>query len=131
VAPDRVYGASGTYLAAFAAYVAAAVIVQAALSPLDDPLRVAGAAALAWAAGLVVVFAPSGIGARELAYVALAGEALPKGDASAGAVLLRLVTVVVELGTLVAVAWPRLRAGRHTGAMDQTSECERRPSCGS
>ena len=63
----------------------------------------AGAAAVAWAAGLVVVFAPSGIGARELAFVALAGSALPHGAASAGAVLLRLVTVVAELATLLSV----------------------------
>ena len=128
VAPDRVLGAQATYLAAFAGYVTAALLVQAAVSTLDDPLRVAGAAAVAWAAGLVVVFAPSGIGARELAYVALAGGALPDGDASAGAVLLRLVTVVVELATLLVVAWPSLRKGRHTGVMDQTSDIERRHS---
>jgi hypothetical protein len=131
VAPDRVLAAQGTYLTAFAGYVAAALLVQAAVSSLDDPLRVAGAAAVAWAAGLVVVFAPSGIGARELVYVGLAGGALPDGDASAGAVLLRLVTVVVELATLLVVAWPSLRKGRHTGVMDQTSDIERRHSCGS
>jgi hypothetical protein len=127
----RVRVAMATYLAAFAAYIAAAVLVQAALSHLDDPLRIAGAAGVAWAAGLVVVFAPSGIGARELAYVALAAGALPHGDASAGAVLLRLVTVVAELAALLAVAWPSLRTGRHTDGMDASHTGERRNTCGS
>jgi hypothetical protein len=131
VEPGRVRVATLTYLAAFAAYVGAALLVQAALSTLDDPLRITGAAAVAWAAGLVVVFAPSGIGARELAYVALAGGSLPGGDASAGAVLLRLVTVVAELAALVALAWPSLRMGRHTDAMNASSGAERRKSCGS
>jgi hypothetical protein len=131
VEPRRVRIAMLLYLAAFAAYVGAAVCVQAALSPLDDPLRIAGAAALAWAAGLVVIFAPSGIGARELAYVALAAGTLPHGDAAAGAVLLRLVTVVAELAALLAVAWPSLRMGRHTDTMNATSKAERRKSCGS
>ena len=50
----------------------AAVLVQTAVSGrLDDPFAVAGAAAVAWAAGLVVVIAPSGIGVREVVYVAL------------------------------------------------------------
>jgi hypothetical protein len=127
----RVRAATVTYLTAFGAYVAAALLVQAALSHLDDPLQIAGAAALAWAAGLVVVFAPSGIGARELAYVALAGGALPHGDASAGAVLLRLVTVVAELAALLVVAWPSLRMGRHTDGMDASHQGERRNTCGS
>jgi hypothetical protein len=131
VAPDRVLPATVTYLGAFAAYVVAALLVQAAVSGFDDPLRVAGAAAVAWAAGLVVIFAPSGIGARELAYVALAGSALPDGDASAGAVLLRLVTVSAELTTLAVVAWPSLRKGSHTDVMDAPEQAERRPTCGS
>jgi hypothetical protein len=131
VAPDRVIPATGTYLAAFAAYIGAALLVQAALSPLDDPLQVAGAAAVGWGAGLVVVFAPSGIGARELAFVALAGSSLPHGDASAGAVLLRLVTVLAELAILAAVAWPSLRMGRHTEVMDSSAQSERRNTCGS
>ncbi|MEA2295005.1 MAG: glycosyltransferase 2 family protein [Solirubrobacteraceae bacterium] len=131
VEPARVRLALLTYVAAFAAYAGAALLVQASLSHLANPLEIVGAAAVAWAAGLVVVFAPSGIGARELAYVALTGSALPHGDASAGAVILRLVTVVAELAALLVVAWPSLRMGRHTDAMDASSQVERRNSCGS
>jgi hypothetical protein len=129
VAPARVLPATVTYVAAFVAYVAAAVFVQAAISGWHDPARVAGAAAVAWAAGLVVVFAPGGIGARELAYVALAGGALPHGDASAGAVVLRVVTIVAELGTLLVLAWRSVGAGSHTDAMDESGQ--RRRTCGS
>jgi hypothetical protein len=106
VDPDRVNRATGGYLAAFTAYVVAAVLAQAAVSGWHDSLVVAGAAAVAWAAGLVVVIAPSGLGARELAYVALLGSAFPHGDGSAGAVVLRLVTIVAELLVLVAVGRP-------------------------
>ena len=70
VAPDRVLRATGGYVVAFAAYVLAAVLVQAAVSGWEDTALVAGAAGIAWAAGLVVVIAPGGLGARELAYVA-------------------------------------------------------------
>ena len=98
--------ATAGYLAAFAAYVTAAVFVQAAVSGWHDVALVAGAAAVAWAAGLVVIIAPSGLGARELAYVALLEGAFPRGDASAGAVTLRLVTIAVELVVLVVVGRP-------------------------
>jgi uncharacterized membrane protein YbhN (UPF0104 family) len=103
---DRARRATAGYLAAFAAYVTAAVLVQAAVSGWHDVALVAGAAAVAWAAGLVVIIAPSGLGARELAYVALLEGALPRAEASAGAVTLRLVTVAVELVVLVAVGRP-------------------------
>ena len=69
----RLGRATGNALAAFVGYLAAAVLVQAAVSGWQDPLLVAGAAGIAWAAGLVVVFAPGGLGARELAYAGLLG----------------------------------------------------------
>jgi hypothetical protein len=99
--------AAATYLAAFAAYVAFAVLVQAAVSGWHRPLAVAGGAALAWAAGLVVVITPGGVGTRELAYAALLSSELAQADAAAGAVLMRLVTIAAELAILVALGRPR------------------------
>ena len=102
--------ATAVYLPAFAAYAAAAVLVQTAVSGFDDPLAVAGAASVAWAAGLVVVIAPGGLGVREVAYVALLAPALPGGEAAAAAVTLRLVTIAAELAVLVAFGLPRTAA---------------------
>lgn len=115
VVPERVLRATGGYVAAFVAYVCAAVLAQAAVSGWEDALLVAGAAGIAWAAGLVVVIAPGGLGARELAYVGLAGAALSSGDAAAGAVTLRLVTIAAELAVLAALGRPSLRGGRPGG----------------
>ena len=97
IAPARTARATLNYLAAFVAYVAAAVLAQA------RRVRLAGSAdrrrrgRVAWAAGLVVVIAPGGIGVRELVYVGLLAGSLPRGEAAAGAVTLRLVTIVAEL----------------------------------
>src|SRR5436309_700164 len=65
IAPQRTSRATLNYLIAFAGYMAAAVLVQGAISGWHDLATVAGAACLSWAAGLVVVIAPSGVGARE------------------------------------------------------------------
>ena len=70
------------------------------------PLAVAGSAAIAWAAGLVVIITPGGVGTRELAYAALLSGDLAQADAAAGAILMRLVTIVVELAVLVALGRP-------------------------
>jgi hypothetical protein len=106
VEPKRVLRATAGYTAAFTASVIAAVPAQAAVSGWEDSALVAGAAAVAWAAGLVVVIAPGGLGAREIAYVGLLGGSLAAGDAAAGAVMLRLVTIAAELLVLVAVGRP-------------------------
>jgi hypothetical protein len=89
------------YLLAFAGYVAAAIFAQATVSGWHDSALVAGAACIAWAAGLVVVVAPSGLGVREVVYVGLLAGAFAKGEPAAGAVVLRLVTIVAELLVLV------------------------------
>lgn len=99
---DRVRLATENGVAAFVIYAGAAIAVQAAVSGLTHPLLVAGAAAVAWGAGLVVIVAPGGIGVREVVYVALMGSALPSGDLALAAVSMRLVMVVAELGVLVA-----------------------------
>lgn len=115
VDPDRVLRATAGYLVAFTGYVGAAVLVQAAVSGWHDSAVVAGAAAVAWAAGLLVIVAPSGLGAREFAYVALLEGAFARGDASAGAVTMRLVTVAAELIVLVAVGRPPGATRRREG----------------
>lgn len=107
VAPERVVPATAVYAAAFVAYALAAVLVQGAVSGFDDSLAVAGAALVAWGAGLVVVIAPGGVGVREAAYVALlAGGSLTDGDLAAAAVTLRVLTVFAEVGVLLVAARP-------------------------
>jgi uncharacterized membrane protein YbhN (UPF0104 family) len=103
LAPQRTRSATVNYGAAFAAYAASAVAVQAAVSGWSHPLAVAGAATIAWAAGLVAIFAPGGIGVRELVYVWLLSDTLPSADRAAGAVTMRLVMVLAELGVLLLV----------------------------
>ena len=107
LAPERTHRATLNYLVAFLAYAVAAVLVQTAVSGFTDPFEVAGAAAVAWAAGLVVVIAPGGVGVRELAYVALLSHAFPDGELAAAAVTLRGLTIATELGVLLLVGRPR------------------------
>lgn len=114
----RLARATAGAVGGFAAYLGAAVLVQAAVSGWSEPLLVAGAAGLAWAAGLVVVIAPGGLGARELAYVALLGGVLPRGDIVSAAVVLRATTIAAELAVLVAAGRPR---GGWTGGSSGTS----------
>ena len=85
------------YVLGFVFYAGAAVLAQAAVSGWHEPLLVAGAAGVAWAVGLVVIIAPGGLGVREVVYVGLLAGALAKGEPAAGAVVLRLVTIVAEL----------------------------------
>jgi len=106
VDPPRTLVATRNYLLAFLAYGVSAVLVQAAVSGLHDPLAVAGAAALAWGAGLVIVIAPGGIGVREAVYVALLAGTLPTAELAAAAVAMRVVAVIAELVVLVAAGRP-------------------------
>jgi len=104
--PKRATQGAVNYLAAFLAYAAGAVLVQVAVSGSVDIPLVAGAASLAWAAGLVVVIAPSGIGVRELVYVELMASSLPHAELAAGAVALRLVSILAELVVLLIAGRP-------------------------
>jgi hypothetical protein len=107
--PARLRVATANGLVGFIAYVSAAVLVQAAVSGFDEPLRVAGAAGISWAVGLVVVFTPGGLGARELAYAGLLAPAFAHGDVAAAAVVMRAVTIAAELLVLLVVARPSRR----------------------
>ena len=103
---SRTWRATGNALAAFVGYLAAAVLVQAAVSGWHEPLLVAGAAGIAWAFGLVVVFLPGGLGARELAYAGLLAPSFPHADLAAAAVVMRALTIVAELMILVVLGRP-------------------------
>jgi hypothetical protein len=114
--PARSPATVPTYLAAFAGYALAAVLAQAAVSGWHDAALVAGAAGIAWAAGLVVVIAPSGLGIREVVYVGLLAGVFAKGEPAAGAVVLRLVTIAAELLALVITGFrPAGLAGSSSG----------------
>jgi len=99
-------------LAAFACYLAAAVLVQSAVSDPHDLMLVAGAAGISWAVGLLVVITPGGLGARELAYAGLLVPTFRHADVAAAAVLLRALTIAAELAVLLAVGRPAAGAGR-------------------
>jgi len=108
----RLRRATANALVAFACYVAAAVLVQAAVSGMHRPLLVAGAAGIAWAVGLVVVFTPGGLGARELAYAGLLASSFPRSELAAAAVVLRATTIAAELLVLLAAGRPARVADR-------------------
>lgn len=100
---------SGIYFAGFVAYGFASILTQVAVSGIRHPtypLYVAGAACVAWAAGLVVVFAPGGVGVREVVYVWMLHGLYPRAQLQAAAVTSRLVTVLAELTVLAVMSAP-------------------------
>lgn len=109
--PARAVDATAGAVVAFIAYVACAVLVQGGVSGFDEPVATAGAAAIAWAAGLVVLIAPGGLGVREIVFIALMDGRLPRGELATGAVTLRIVTIIVELAVFVVIARPRRSRG--------------------
>jgi glycosyltransferase 2 family protein len=106
IAPARTLTATGNYVLAFLAYGGAAILVQAAVSGDTHLAAVAGAGTIAWAAGLVVVIAPSGVGVREVAYVALLSGMFPEAELAAAAVTMRLIMIVAELVVLLVAGRP-------------------------
>ncbi len=107
VGAQRTVRTTALYMVAFVAYAACAVAVQRAVGPGGEALEIAGAAALAWGAGLVVIIAPGGVGVRELAYVALLSDSIARADLAAAAVTMRAVTVVAELVVLLVAGRPK------------------------
>jgi hypothetical protein len=113
--------AAGTYTVGYLAYGVMGVLVQVAVSGVRSPtypLYVAGVSCVAWAVGLVVVFAPGGVGVRELVYVGLLSGLYPRAELEAGAVTSRLVTVAAEFTALAFVSVSRRV---RTPAADQPS----------
>lgn len=109
VARSAVVRTTGVYSVGFVAYGLAAILTQVAVSGIRHPtypLYVAGAACVAWAVGLVVVFAPGGVGVRELVYVWMLHGLYPRSQLQAAAVTSRLVTVFAEFTVLAVVSAP-------------------------
>lgn len=109
---------TGLYGFGFVAYGVSTLFTQVAVSGVRTPtypLYVAGAACLAWAVGLVVVFAPGGVGVREVTYVWLLGGLYPHAQLQAAAVTSRLITILAELlvlGAITLPTWGRSTRGR-------------------
>jgi hypothetical protein len=79
--------------------------------PSGAGLPLAGVNALSFLAGYLVVFAPAGLGVREVSMTVLLGGFLPTGVAALLAVASRLWTVVAEvLGGVLALLWRRRSA---------------------
>lgn len=69
-----------------------------------NPVRVVAMTALAWTAGFVIVGVPGGIGVRESIFIALLSGPLGEGDATAVALVARLVSILADLsGALLTV----------------------------
>lgn len=115
----RMLHAGAWYVLAFLAYGAANVMAQIGVGHTTGHIRIAGVACLAWAVGVVIIFAPGGLGAREAVYVKLIGGRLGVGLPSAGAVAARLASIVAELLVLLIVAGPFWH-DRPTPAVDAT-----------
>lgn len=102
-----------TYAVGYFFYGLSGILAQVAFSGLHRPtypLYVAGATCVAWAIGLVVVFAPGGVGVRELVYIwMLSGLTYTSADLKGAAVASRLVSVFAELTVLAVVTRPRFR----------------------
>lgn len=108
-----------TFAFGYAAYGVSAVLAQIAVSGVREPtypLYVAGAACVAWAVGLVVVFAPGGVGVRELVYVWILTGLYPTAELKGAAVASRLVSVLAELSVLAVVSRPRFPGRRLSSA---------------
>jgi hypothetical protein len=114
VTPARALHVTWNDALGFVAYAIAAVLVQTAVSGRTDVFAVAGAATIGWAAGLVVVIAPSGLGVREVVYVALLSGTFSNSEATTAAITMRLVTVVAELAVLVLLGRPTAETEHQT-----------------
>nr|WP_117000680.1 lysylphosphatidylglycerol synthase domain-containing protein [Desertimonas flava] len=94
---------AGAVLASVLTYVLFGVHLAVLASPMspDGDVRVLvqsiGAFALAWAAGFVVIFAPAGLGVREVVLKLTMGSVLVSADATAVAVLSRTSLVIADL----------------------------------
>lgn len=101
---------TGLYSFGYIAYGVSALLTQVAVSGVRHPtypLYVAGASCIAWVVGLVVVFAPGGVGVREVVYIWLLDGLYPHAQLQAAAVASRLVTVIAELTVLSVISLPK------------------------
>lgn len=97
----------------WACYAGALLALAPAPSPELFPLA-AGAFAVGYTVGVLVVVAPAGVGAREVTLVAMLAPATGVGTATALAVLTRALHTGGDL-VLALVTWARVRRGRDDG----------------
>jgi hypothetical protein len=124
-----------TYAVGFVFYGISGLLSQLAFSGVHDPtypLYVAGASCVAWAVGLVVIFAPGGVGVREVVYIwMLSGLSYSNAELKGAAIASRLVSILAELTVLAVVTRPRLhrRAAAKQVAGESVSEPEAGDAC--
>ena len=82
----------------------------------------AGAYALAWSVGFVLIPFPGGVGPRELALIAALAPVMPRGSAIVVAVVSRLVLTIGDL-VWAAVAFGLGRGGRHPARGGARRDC--------
>jgi uncharacterized membrane protein YbhN (UPF0104 family) len=88
---------------AWSAYSLALVLLSPGMSG-DHLVALGGAFAAAYAVGVVIVFAPAGVGARETVFVLLLHPVMSVGDATALALVARVVHTVAD-GLSAGVWW--------------------------
>jgi uncharacterized membrane protein YbhN (UPF0104 family) len=88
------------------------IVVDAVSAPAPAPAFVIGAYALAWLAGFVVPFAPSGLGVREAMFAGMLAPQFGLGPATAIAVMLRFASTIGDLVAFAAVEAAGFAASR-------------------
>lgn len=88
---------------AWACYSAALVLVSPDTASWNDVVALGGAFAISYAVGVVIIFAPAGVGARETVFVLLLTPMLSVADATALALLARVVHTAAD--ALMAGGW--------------------------
>lgn len=85
-------------------------------SPGHTALLAVGGFAFAWSVGFLVVIAPAGAGVRDVLLVATLAAVLPVGDATAVALVSRLLMTVGDvLAAAIAASLGRVRFGQRNG----------------
>jgi glycosyltransferase 2 family protein len=116
---------SVTYAIGFVAYGISGLLAQISVSGLHHPtypLFVAAATCIAWAVGLVVVFAPGGVGVREVVYIWLLTSLYTSADVKAAAIVSRLVAVAAEFTVLAVISRPQFHRPRRAAAGTATAD---------
>jgi glycosyltransferase 2 family protein len=92
------------------------LVLRLGASPGRGLLLAIGGYAFAWSAGFLVVFAPAGLGIREVLLVATLGPAVGTGPATAIALMSRVLTTVGDLLTAAVAGGYRHRRWHHAHA---------------
>jgi len=92
---------------AWACYSFALVLLSPG-TPWSDLVALGGAFAISYAVGVVIVFAPAGVGAREAVFVLLLGPLTTVAEATALALVARVVHTAAD--ALMAGGWAAVRA---------------------